>query len=158
MIAAQLAKVPTFDHFEARELNALASITKARRYSKGEYIIKQGSRPDGVHIILSGMVRISRITAAGAILVLGEIGVGAVFGTLAAIDKGIRGADCIAKTEVESAFIPLSDFDELMAGKSSLALQVQAAVLRSVFAELRGTNKHLSELLALEPYFIMKPV
>lgn len=158
MIAEKLAQVPTFDHFEERELNGLASITQGRTYSKGECIIKQSSQPDGVHIVLSGTVQVTRVTASGAILVLGDIGSGVVFGTLAAIDQGLRGANCIAKTEVESAFIPLDEFQELMAGKSALALHVQAAVLRCVFSELRRTNQHLSELLALEPYFIMKPV
>ena len=158
MIAEKLATLPTFDHFEERELNGLASITTGKRYAEGEVIIRQNSQADGVHIILSGTVQVSRTTAPGAILVLGEISTGVVFGTLAAIDNGLRGASCVAKTDVECAFISLRDFQELMSGKSTLALQVQAAVLRSVFADLRTTNKYLSELLALEPYFIIKSV
>ena len=158
MIVEKLAEVGSLDHFEERQLNALASVMTQKTFDEGDTILHQGSLSDGIYIVLSGIIQVSRVTASGAILVLGELDEGVLFGTLSAIDQGVRGANCIAKSSVEVACIPLGAFQDLLAGKSSLALHLQAAVLRSVFDDLRATNKQLAELLALEPYFIMKSV
>mgnify|MGYP003335762495 CR=1 FL=1 len=77
---------------------------------------------------------------------------------MSTIDKGVRGAQCTAKTPVRTAFLNASDFEELMAGTSSLSLGFQVAILRSVFSDIRKTNEQLSELSSLEPYFGLNPI
>lgn len=153
MIRNKLTEVPIFDHFDTRELNALSSITDEKKYDKGQLIVEQGSSPDGLYIVLEGLVQVSRKTDTGSIVVLDELGKGGTFGALSIIDKGVRGASCLALTNVEVACLPITHFLELMEGKSALALQVQASMLRAIFSEIRKTNKELSELSALEPYY-----
>lgn len=158
MIANRLTEVPIFDHFAERELNALSSITIEKDYDKGRSIIEQGSSSDGLYIVLNGLVQVSRQTETGSIIVLNQLEKGTIFGALSIIDKEVRGASCIALTKVEVAYLPITHFQELIEGKSALALHVQAAILRSIFAEIRQTNIQLSELSALEPYFPMSSV
>jgi len=153
-----LKTIPIFDRLEERSINALAGVMKEQRFVTKDIVIEQGTPSDGIHIILEGIVQISRITNTGAIVVLNHIEPGAVFGTLSTIDKGVRGAQCIAKTDVATAFLGFSDFEELMEGTSTLALGFQVAILRSVFSDIRKTNVQLSELSSLEPYFGLNPI
>ena len=95
-----LKRLSLFNALDDRGLNALSAIIRLEEYQSGEVIIQQGSPSNGVYLILEGTVRVSRKTPAQAIVVLDTIDAGTVFGTLAAIDRKLRGANCIAQTEV----------------------------------------------------------
>ena len=153
-----LKTIPVFDRLEERSINALAGVMQEQRFDSGAIIIEQGSPSDGIHIVLDGNIQISRITEVGAIVVLNVLDPGAVFGTLSTIDKGVRGAQCIAKTDVITAFLGAADFEELMEGTSTLALGFQVAILRSVFSDIRKTNEQLAELSSLEAYYGLNPI
>ena len=153
-----LKTVPIFDRLEERSLNALVGVMQEQRFDNKDVIIEQGSPSDGIHILLEGIIQISRITEVGAIVVLNHLEPGSVFGTLSTIDKGVRGAQCIAKTDVTTAFLGAADFEELMEGTSALALGFQVAILRSVFSDIRKTNEQLAELSSLEPYHVLNPI
>ena len=144
-----LKRLSLFNALDDRGLNALSAIIRLEEYQSGEVIIQQGSPSNGVYLILEGTVRVSRKTPAQAIVVLDTIDAGTVFGTLAAIDRKLRGANCIAQTEVVVGRIAMLDFQDLMYGSSALALGFQIVILRSIFHELRKTNEQLSELSAL---------
>ena len=153
-----LQSIPIFDRLEERSLRALGGVMQEQMFDAGTVVIEQGSPSDGIHLVLEGTIQINRITEAGAIVVLNYIETGAVFGTLSTIDKGVRGAQCIAKTNVRSAFLSAADFEELMEGTSSLSLGFQVAILRSVFSDIRKTNDQLAELSSLEPYAVINPI
>ena len=144
-----LKRLSLFNALDDRGINALSAIIRLEEYKPGEVIIQQGSPSNGVYIILDGTVKVSRKTPAQAIVVLDTIEAGTVFGTLAAIDRKMRGANCIAQTEVVVGRIAMLDFQDLMYGSSALALGFQIVILRSIFHELRKTNEQLSELSAL---------
>ena len=144
-----LKRLSLFNSLDDRGLNALSAIIRLEEYQAGEVIIQQGSPSNGVYLILEGTVKVSRKTPAQAIVVLDTIDAGTVFGTLAAIDRKMRGASCIAQTEVVVGRIAMLDFQDLMYGSSALALGFQIVILRSIFHELRKTNEQLSELSAL---------
>ena len=149
-----LKTIRLFDGLDGRAINALAAIMTLKKMSKGHLIIEQNSPPDGIYVLLEGEVQIKVKTSAGAIVVVDTIQKGAVFGTLSAMDRKLRGANCVAKTDVKVGFIALSDFQDLMQGSSPLALGFQIALLRSIFHEIRKTNVQLSELSSLTPYII----
>ena len=149
-----LKTIRLFDGLDDRALNALSAIMTLKKYTIGQAIIQQNSQPDGIYILLSGEVQIKVKTSTGAIVVIDTISKGAVFGTLSAMDRKLRGATCAAKADVQVGFISLSDFQDLMQGSSPLALGFQIALLRSIFHEIRKTNLQLSELSSLTPYII----
>ena len=100
-----LKSIPVFDRLEERSINALAGVMQEQRYHCDSVVIEQGSPSDGIYIVLEGKIQISRITESGAIVVLSVLEPGSVFGTLSTIDKGSRGAQCIAKTDLVTAFL-----------------------------------------------------
>jgi len=144
-----LKRLSLFNVLDDRGINALSAIIRLEEYHSGDTIIQQGSPSNGVYLLLEGTVKVSRKTPAQAIVVLDTIEAGTVFGTLAAIDRKLRGANCIAQNEVVVGRIAMLDFQDLMYGSSALALGFQIVILRSIFQELRKTNEQLSELSAL---------
>lgn len=158
MMQEKLSSIRLFDTIDERSLNALSAIVRYKTYKNGEYIIKQGLDSDGVYILFSGRVKITIRTHTGPIVVLDALQAGRIFGTLSAIDKKERGANCVASGDVEVGYIPLSDFHDLLKGASPLALGFQIAILRSLFDEIRKTNTQVSELSALDAYTIPKSI
>ena len=146
-----LKNLVLFNALADRGLSALSAIVRLEEYQNTDTIIQQGSPANGVYILLEGNLKVSMKTSAGAIVVLDELSPGKVFGTLAAIDRKQRGANCIASSKVIVGRIAMLDFQDLMYGSSALALGFQIVILRSIFQELRKTNSQLSEVSAL-PY------
>ena len=81
-----------------------------------------------------------------------------IFGTLSTIDGGVRGAHCVAKGDVEYAYMSKVDFMDLIQAKSSMGLGFQVAVIRAIFQDIRETNEQLAELSSLEPLEDMTPL
>ena len=150
MDVAPLKELSIFDNFPPRSLNAMAGVMVMRSWREGEALIVQENPSDGIYLILDGKVQITRVTASGATVVLNTMQKGAVIGTLSTIDGGVRGANCIAKTDVQAAFLTQADCLELMQGGSPLALGFQLVMLRSIFADIRRTNSELAELSSLQ--------
>ncbi len=148
-LQSALKRLSLFNALDDRGLSALAAIVRIEEYAEEDVIIQQGSQSNGVYILLSGSLKVTMKTSAGAIVVLDSLDAGSVFGTLAAIDRKQRGANCIATGPVVVGRIAMLDFQDLMYGSSALALGFQIVILRSIFQELRTTNSQLSELSAL---------
>ena len=140
-----------FDRLPSRARNALAGIMVERQWKTGDVVITQGTHSDGVYILLEGQIKVTRITNSGPSVILNTFQPGAVFGTLSSMDGGLRGANCIAQTDVKIAFLSRADFLELMSGSSPLSLGFQVVVVRSIFADIRRTNEELAELSSLLP-------
>ena len=154
-IQNQLKEFSFFGALDDRGINALSAIVRAESFEEGDHIITQGAAVNGVYIILDGDIKVTLETEAGAIVVLDEIQSGSVFGTLSAIDRKNRGANCIAQRKSTVGRIAMLDFQDLMYGSSALALGFQIVILRSIFQEIRRTNEQLSELSSLPPLYIV---
>ena len=77
-----------------------------------------------------------------------------MFGTLAAIDRKLRGANCIAQDDVVVGRIAMLDFQDLMYGSSALALGFQIVILRSIFMNCAKPMKNCRKLSSLPPLSI----
>ena len=117
-----LKKLVLFNALDDRGLSALSAIVRLEEYQGSDTIIQQGSPANGVYILLEGSIKITMKTTAGAIVVLDELSPGNVFGTLAAIDRKQRGANCIATSSVIVGRIAMLDFQDLMAKAQSLLI------------------------------------
>lgn len=149
-LQGKLKQLQLFNGLDDRGINALSAIVRLESYEDGDTVIQQGSPSNGIYILLEGNIKVSLRTSVGAIVVLDSLSEGSVFGTLSAIDRKERGANCIASGTVHVGRIAMMDVQDLMYGSSALALGFQIVILRSIFQELRKTNAQLSELSALD--------
>lgn len=158
MDAEVLGRMNLFSGLDPRALNGLAGVFEQKTALNGERVIKQGELSNGIFLIVKGSVSVMRETKSGALVPIHKIEEGAIFGTLSTIDGGMRGAHCVAKGDVEYAFMSKVDFMELIQAKSSMGLGFQVAVIRAIFQDIRETNEQLAELSALEPLEDMTPL
>ena len=158
MDAETLGKFEIFSGLSNRALNGLTGVFSLRMAEKGEKIITQGDISTGVYLMMRGVVEVIRETRSGSLVPIHKIEPGVMFGTLSTIDGGKRGAHCIAKEQVEYAFMKKNDFIDLIEGDSPVAMSFQVAVIRAIFKDVRDTNTQLAELSVLEPIEDMTPL
>ncbi|MBM76188.1 MAG: hypothetical protein CMK59_12365 [Proteobacteria bacterium] len=152
MDVSYIEDIRLFQRLSPRAINALAGLFVLKRWSKGDTILRQGTPSNGVYLILEGEVQVTRVTGAGTFVVLNQLQKGQVFGTLSTIDGGVRGADCIAYSDVTLGYMSKEDFNDLIKGSSTLAMGFQVAIIRSIFYDLRKTNEEFAELSSLSVF------
>lgn len=74
-------------------------------FEKGKIIFKQGDIGDVAYVVQSGEVEIAR-TVKGRRKVLGQIGIGGMFGEMALVDGKPRMAEAVASKETLCLVIP----------------------------------------------------
>ena len=158
MDAEVLGHMNLFSGLAPRAINGLAGVFTQKTALSGARIITQGEPSDGIFLITQGSVSVMREAKNGALVPIHNISEGAIFGTLSTIDGGLRGAHCVAKGDVEYAFMSKVDFMDLIQAESSMGLGFQVAVIRAIFQDIRETNEQLAALSALEPLEDLTPL
>ena len=92
---------------DARDLRALGRV---RSYAPGDAIFHQGDEPAGIHVMLSGRVKVSMSTPGGKNVILAFRGPGDILGELAAIGGGSRTTAVRAIEPVGTLFVSTTDF------------------------------------------------
>ena len=149
MDSERLTSLDYFRGMKPQEVEVIATAMTEDAWWEGSTIVQQGDQRGCVYFILEGCVRIERSLQNGEIVMVGRLGPGAVFGILGVLDGTDRAATCIAEGTARCAVMERSDFLDLMAGTTPLALRFQLAVLRCLARDIRSTNRQLTELAAL---------
>lgn len=137
---AFLTDSPLFRNLDETERAQILIIGQVRSYKKDEVIFREGDAGDGLFIVVSGSVRISKQSATGeeALAVLEPH---AFFGEMALIDFSPRAADAIANEPSDLFFIPLKDLRALIEAHHQIALKVLYALCEVLAQRLRETNE-----------------
>jgi CRP-like cAMP-binding protein len=100
--------------------------------SPGEMVLSFGARSTEVYVILEGHVRAELYSPGGHEVILGDLGPGAIFGEVAAIDEAPRTATVVATSTCLLARIPGAVFREAVLGDPAsaewLAMQLMARI------------------------------
>ena len=86
----ELRAAQPFRHLDDRQLAKLAALGTSRTAVAGEVVCRPGERSDGLYIVLSGRVSISRPDAGSHPMELGERGPGGAFGEPGLLDPSPR--------------------------------------------------------------------
>lgn len=105
-----LHQMPLFASLSRRELQAVAKITKARRYRRHQVIIKAGDRGTALFLLTSGMVRVSIGGPRGKEHTLEVLYPRDFFGEMALLDGLPRSATVTALEESEVLTVSRKDF------------------------------------------------
>ena len=145
-VASFLRRVPLFDCLGDRELAALADLTFARTFEKGQLIILVDEPGDTLFIIRSGQVKVSLIHEDGREFILSLLTEGEVFGELALLDDEPRSANVVAFEETELLMLKRVDFLQLVQGIPAIAV----ALLEELASRLRRTDEQVGGLALLD--------
>jgi CRP/FNR family cyclic AMP-dependent transcriptional regulator len=130
------------DEADVVELTERASL---RRYAAGEAIFHLGDPGESLMGIVSGTVRIARITAEGDELVLADFDTGDVFGEIALLDGRGRSATATAITNCTLVCLSRPDFLAFLRSRPEVA----ASIIRLLCGKLRAADDRSSDFVFL---------
>ena len=130
-----LGTVPLFAGLSRRQLGKLLVKFFEREYLPGETIFMEGEPGKALFIILAGRVSICR--ALNEEELLATLTTGGYFGELALIDDQPRFASARAAEPSRLLILYRSDFEDLMEGQRTLAIQVMGNLLKTLAGYVR---------------------
>ena len=110
--------------FGAEEIAAFARVGRRLQYRAREFIYLQGDPSDAVFILVSGRVRISRLTNDGREFILEFLKPGEPFGELVLVDDAPRETVAEVLEASEVVAVRTEDFEALLARRPDLAMKV----------------------------------
>ena len=143
-----LTDSPLFSNLDETERAQILIIGQVKAYEEGQVIFREGEPGDGLFILISGSVRISKRSATGeeALAILEP---GAFFGEMALIDFLPRAADAIANATTDVFFIPLPALRALLEDYPPLAMKVLYALCEVLTQRLRETNERFMSVFTI---------
>src|SRR6266478_6429441 len=131
-----IENVPLFAGLSRRQIGKLLVKFLEKEYRPGETIFTEGEPGKALFIVLTGSVLICRALHEGEEN-LATLGAGSYFGELALIDDQPRFASARAAEPSLLLMLYRSDFEDLMEGQRTLAIQVMANLLKTLAGYVR---------------------
>lgn len=141
-LARVLKASPLFAALSDSEMEALLARTISRSYSAGELLFSEGEPCAGLYLIVSGRVRIFKVSASGREQVLAIEGPGGSIAELPVFDGEPYPASAAAVQASELLFVSRDDFRTMCLEHPEIALKV----LQVVGARLRRLVGIIEEL------------
>ncbi|NPU84628.1 MAG: Crp/Fnr family transcriptional regulator [Syntrophaceae bacterium] len=124
----RLSLIPLFAGLPRPHLEALAGIAVSRTVPAGRRIFSEGEDGKGFFAILSGRVKIFKLSPEGKEQILHLFGSGEIFGEVAVFTGQGYPAHAAAERACSFLFFPREDFVGLIRGDASLALGMLAVL------------------------------
>ena len=133
-----IATIPLFEGLPDAQHEALAAIARARSYKKGDAVFSEGDEGAGFFAVVSGRIKIYKLSPEGKEQILHFFEKGEVFGEVAVFTGRGYPANAEADEKSSALFFPRRDFVHLIKGDPSLALNMLAVMSRRLhqFADL----------------------
>jgi CRP/FNR family transcriptional regulator len=129
-VMQQLATIPLFQGLTAENHRQLASIVVHKPYKKNQVIFAEGDDGNGLYLVVSGRVKVFKISHEGKEQTLHIIGPGEPFGEVAVFAGEHFPAHAQAMEETKAFFIPRHAFIDLIKKNPSLAMNMLAMLSR----------------------------
>ncbi len=121
-------------------IDQLEQIGQVRSYKKKEAIFFEGEPADGFYIIMSGKVKIFKLSSEGREQILHIFGPGEPFGEAAVFAGAMFPANSAAMEKTDVFYIPRAAFERLIKENPSLSLNLLAILSKRlmIFARMIG--------------------
>ena len=142
---AALKRVPILSVLSGEQLENLAQICMWQDYKTGEPILDYQEPSTEVFFLAAGRARVSIYSAEGKMVLFADLKPGAMFGEIAAIDRGPRSASVESVEASTIASLTADQFESLIQREPKVAV----ATLRHVTAEVRRLSERVLEFSTL---------
>ena len=109
-----LSHIELFKKLTPAQRQRLASVSREKRYAKGETVFREGEPADSVCIVKEGRVHLMKFLASGQASTTCVMAAGETFCCLPALDRKPYPADAVAAVDSTVVRIPTQAFHELM--------------------------------------------
>jgi len=113
----------------------------------GQTLFKEGDAGDGMYLLVSGSVELSKKIDAGARWQVARLGPGTCFGEMALLGNQPRAATCTALTPALLLKVPCKEFSALLKAGNIAVLKVTANLARVLSHRLTKVLADQSRLL-----------
>jgi CRP/FNR family transcriptional regulator len=125
-----IVTIPLFEGLSRGQHEALARIAVSRSYKKGQTIFSEGDEGIGFYAIVSGRVKIFKLSPEGKEQILHMMGPGDIFGEVPVFTGREYPAYAEAHNNSSLLFFPRNSFIELVKKDPSLSLNLLALLSR----------------------------
>lgn len=144
VLERMLRQVALFDGLLPVHLERIAALVQEVQYRPGDAVFSHGDPGDGLYLILTGAVRISRSVSGIGEEALAVLKPGMYFGEMSIVDDDVpRSADAIAHEETRLLKLPKDDLRDLMFVDRELAYELLWRFVRTLSSRLRNSNDRL---------------
>jgi len=143
-----LAKFKIFADLSHEELTTLIAQSTITHPAAGEKIIRSGDSGHSMYVILKGSVQVTA-PSENKEIDLATLYPGDFFGEVALVDDGPRSADVTALEDCELLGITRMTLGILAGLQPGAAIQILAAIGRSLVARVRAGNQKYMDLILL---------
>jgi CRP/FNR family cyclic AMP-dependent transcriptional regulator len=131
-----------FDDVSDTDLKHIYSVTSRQAIKKGNMVLIEEEMGSTLFLIISGKVKISRISDDGREVILSILSEGDFFGEMAIIDGFSRSANVITIEDSDLMMIRKDDFFGLLHKVPTVAINL----LKELTARLRRSDQHIKSL------------
>jgi CRP-like cAMP-binding protein len=133
-----LRNVPIFYNLNDEAIKSLLHIATEENFPSGKLIVKEGSRDDILHVILSGKVEVRKMGK-----ILASLSTGQFFGEMAFLDDlpSERSADVVSLELTRTLTIPGWSWYSFLRKNPDVAIEV----IRTLGHRLREANEALAD-------------
>lgn len=129
-LSAALRRTPLFSGLTDEELLSVASLSVPRRFPKGKAVFAEGERVEGFFVVVSGNVKVFRLSEGGKEQILHIIEPGGTFAEAALFEGGVFPAAAETLSECVLLFLPKRPFVSLLERNPRLSLRMLASLSR----------------------------
>tara|TARA_B100001029_G_scaffold22068_1_gene14952 strand:+ start:157 stop:837 length:681 start_codon:yes stop_codon:yes gene_type:complete len=137
-----LRKVPIFSDLSDSDLKKISKKMISRLYEKGKMILLEQSQGETFFIIISGVVKVTRLSDDGREVILAILGESDFFGEMSLLDGEGRSANIVANEQSEVVTLSRSDFLDCLQKYPKIAI----ALLEELAVRLRKSDQHIESL------------
>lgn len=141
-ILKQIAAIPLFNGLNQQQLEDLAMIIVDQEIKRNQPIFAEGDEAKGLYIVVSGRVKVYKISFDGKEQILHILGAGEPFAEVAVFIGGNYPANSMTMDKSRLFFIPRDAFYDLIGRNPSLAL----SMLATLSLRLRQFSKMIESL------------
>jgi CRP/FNR family transcriptional regulator len=121
-----ISAIPYFDGLADDQLQEIKQIAVSKHLNKDEFIFSEGDESNGFYVVVTGQVKIFKLSPDGKEQILHILGPGEPFGQVAVFSGRSFPANAQAIAKSRLLFFPKIDFVDLISKNPSLALKMLA--------------------------------
>ncbi len=145
-LADRLLRGARLPRGDSKELARTLALGRPRRLGDGAIIIKEGTRSDVIHLVSRGQIRVSARSVDGAVHPVATLPTPSFIGYVAALDRGIRTATCVASHSTVVIDFESEVVSRILDSTDRGAEWFRTLLLRGMTSQLASTSSQLATL------------
>ncbi len=137
-----LKYVPIFSELDEETLNKISKLGLKKQFKKDSVVLFENENANTLFVIISGRVKVSRVSEEGKEVILTILGESDFFGEMGLLDGMSRSANVTAIEDSELLLIQRADFLELLNSYPEVAI----ALLQELTERLRAADMKIKSL------------